>query len=171
MHCPPARRPRTAREREGDSKRESVVPVGRDLSSSFLVPPLHFTVAYQGASKLFALALKHNNPHAADFAGNLARSLSEKVRAAGHYVAHLKAVSLGDEQRAAKNAAIKAFDRVLPLETIDLQAAAAAEAVLPNHLLLGTKERELFVQSLAAGRGMVGSAEARRAMVLSKMNA
>jgi hypothetical protein len=45
-------------------------------------------VAYQHLSALFALALKHNNAHLADFAGNSARAASERVRAAVQYVAH-----------------------------------------------------------------------------------
>lgn len=135
-------------------------------------------VSYEGWSRLFGLALKHANPHAADFAGNAARATSEKVRIAAHYVAHLKAIcpppgeggAAGDVgARIAKNAAIKAFDRVLPAETVDLAFAAAAETVLPNHLLLGAKERELVSQSLAVGRCM-GGPEARRALVLSKVN-
>lgn len=149
-----------------------------DVLRAFEVALCLTKVQYQGHSRLFALALKHNNPHAADFAGNGARAASEKVRAAALYVSHLKAVcpppgaTTGDDlaARIAKNAALKAFDRLLPVETADLAAAAAAEAVLPNHLLLGSKERELVSQSLAAGAGM-GNPEARRALVLSKMNA
>jgi hypothetical protein len=69
-----------------------------------------------------------------------------------------------------KALAIKEFDRILPFETQDLQYAAAAETIAPNHLLLGAKERELVTQSLAVGHGW-GTPQSRRALALSKMNA
>ena len=136
-------------------------------------------VEYGATHRLFGLAIKHGNPHLVDFAGNAARALGEKVRAAALYVSHLKAISpppgkTGDDvdlaASIAKAAAMKAFDRILAVEDAPLVAAAAAEAALPLHLQGFAKERSMVAQAMDAYRGFGGDMAAQRALVLSKMN-
>jgi len=136
-------------------------------------------VEYGATHRLFGLAIKHGNPHLVDFAGNAARALGEKVRAAALYVSHLKAISpppgkTGEDvdlaASIAKAAAMKAFDRILAVEDAPLVAAAAAEAALPLHLQGFAKERSMVAQAMDAYRGFGGDMAAQRALVLSKMN-